>query len=43
MATVILNAEITMIGLDDTVSTFSLRQPQGYSAPAKVWAAGPSG
>jgi predicted Rossmann fold nucleotide-binding protein DprA/Smf involved in DNA uptake len=42
MATVILNAEITTIRLNATASAVSLRQQDGYSAPSKIWTAGPT-
>src|ERR1039458_7632190 len=42
MAAVILNAEITAISLNDARFAVSLHQPHGHSAPAKVWAAGPT-
>ena len=42
MAALILNAEITMISLNDTRSAGSLRQPHRYAAPVKLWAAGPT-
>jgi hypothetical protein len=42
MAAVILHAEITTISLNNARFAVSLRQPDVYSGPAKVWAAGPA-